>query len=31
MPEIFDQLQIDYRNMRQLLRVLEEELQAYLM
>ena len=29
MPEILAHLQIDHRNMRQLLRVLEEELQAY--
>jgi hemerythrin-like domain-containing protein len=29
MPEILAQLQIDHRNMRQLLHVLEEELQAY--
>jgi hemerythrin-like domain-containing protein len=29
MPGILDQLQIDHRNMRQLLRILEEELQAY--
>jgi hemerythrin-like domain-containing protein len=29
MPEILAHLQLDHRNMRQLLRVLEEELQAY--
>jgi hemerythrin-like domain-containing protein len=29
MPRIFDYLQIDHRNMRQLLRILDEELQAY--
>lgn len=29
MPEILAHLQVDHRNMRQLLRVLEEELQAY--
>jgi hemerythrin-like domain-containing protein len=29
MPEILAQLQIDHRNMRQLLKILEEELDAY--
>ena len=29
MPEILDHLQLDHRNMRQLLRILEEELEAY--
>ena len=29
MPHILDYLQVDHRNMRQLLRILDEELQAY--
>ena len=29
MPQILDDLQVDHRNMRQLLRILDEELQAY--
>jgi hemerythrin-like domain-containing protein len=29
MPAILDHLQIDHRNMRQLLRILEEEIEAY--
>jgi hemerythrin-like domain-containing protein len=29
MPQILDYLQVDHRNMRQLLRILDEELQAY--
>ncbi len=29
MPEILDHLQVDHRNMRQLLRILDEELEAY--
>lgn len=29
MPQILDCLQVDHRNMRQLLRILDEELQAY--
>jgi hypothetical protein len=29
MPAILDHLQIDHRNMRQLLRILEEEIDAY--
>ena len=29
MPQILDDLQVDHRNMRRLLRILDEELQAY--
>jgi hypothetical protein len=29
MPAILDHLQVDHRNMRQLLRILDEEIEAY--